>query len=90
MLRGAQPFDKTIRQQQLPEDLIPKDDKGPDHQRVKRKKPMTRRRFRPAENEDGKKKILEIEKKFFILSSYGCLRSDREVALAPSYLIVRF
>ena len=89
MLRGAQPFDKTIRQQQLPEDLIPKDDKGPDHQRVKRKKPMTRRRFRPAENEDGKKQILGIEKKtFFILSSYGCLRSDREVALAPSYLIV--
>lgn len=65
MLRGAQPFDKTIRQQQLPEDLIPKDDKGPDHQRVKRKKPMTRRRFRPAENEDGEGKIHRIEKNLF-------------------------
>lgn len=54
MLRGAQPFDKTIRRQQLPEEVIPKDDKGPEHQRAKRKKPMTRRRFRPADQEQGR------------------------------------
>ena len=51
MLKGAQPEHRTIQRHELPEELIPKEEKGPDHQRTKRKKPMTRRRFRPADHE---------------------------------------
>ena len=79
-LQGAQPMDKTIKREELPEDLIP-DERSFDHQRPKRKKAITRRKFRPAENDVVNTDMQEIKERlpWLGVSSSSDSESDTNV-----------
>ena len=54
------PLTKTITRETLPEELIPKDEKVTETHRQKRRRPMTRRHFQPAERDQTVSDLAEV------------------------------